>query len=124
MNRAVKAAIAGIPGTAWTPIRNPRPIWDELLLDLRRRGEIHGVYLEERPGHHRPADRPPGDLTARLPAARTSCSPPGLQRRIHQLPFAALRAEEHHRDYAQVEQVFADLADEPPAAPWGWDDLD
>jgi hypothetical protein len=30
-------------------------------------------------------------------------------------PFAALQAEEHHRDHARVEQVFADLADGPLA---------
>jgi len=30
-------------------------------------------------------------------------------------PFATLQAEEHHRDHAQVEQVFADLTDGPLA---------
>jgi hypothetical protein len=30
-------------------------------------------------------------------------------------PFATLQAEDHHRDHAQVEQVFADLADGPLA---------
>jgi hypothetical protein len=30
-------------------------------------------------------------------------------------PFETLQAEEHHRDHAQVEQVFADLADGPLA---------
>ena len=30
-------------------------------------------------------------------------------------PFVLLQAEEHHRDHAQVEQVFADLADGPLA---------
>jgi hypothetical protein len=35
--------------------------------------------------------------------------------RIHRSPFATLQAEEHHRDHAQVEQVFADLSDGPLA---------
>ncbi len=30
-------------------------------------------------------------------------------------PFATIQAEEHHRDHAQVEQVFADLTDGPLA---------
>ena len=30
-------------------------------------------------------------------------------------PFVMLQAEEHHRDHAQVEQVFADLTDGPLA---------
>src|SRR5580658_74914 len=31
MNSSVRAAIAAIPGTAWTPIRYPRAIWDDQL---------------------------------------------------------------------------------------------
>ncbi len=31
MDPKVKAAIAAIPGTAWTPIRYPRAIWDDQL---------------------------------------------------------------------------------------------
>ena len=30
-------------------------------------------------------------------------------------PFATIQAEEHHRDHAQAEQVFADWTDGPPA---------
>jgi hypothetical protein len=31
MNSRIKAAIAAIPGTAWTPIRYPRAVWDDQL---------------------------------------------------------------------------------------------
>ena len=31
MNSSIRAAIAGIPEDAWTPIRYPRAIWDDQL---------------------------------------------------------------------------------------------
>jgi len=40
---------------------------------------------------------------------------PGSARSGTDSPFATLQAEEHHRGHALVEQVFADLSDEPLA---------
>jgi hypothetical protein len=65
MNASIRAAIAAIGEDAWTAIKIParqlgRPAG---RLDLRRggrRGRVHGVRVEERPGGHRAADRPPG----------------------------------------------------------------
>jgi hypothetical protein len=37
MNPAVKAAIAGIPEAAWTPVKYPRAIWDDQLRCCRPR---------------------------------------------------------------------------------------
>ena len=55
---------------------------DQRRLDLRRRdrrGQIHRVRLEERPGDHRPADRPPGPRPQPQGRrrARASCSRSG-----------------------------------------------
>ena len=117
MDPKIRAAIAAIREDAWTPITYPRAIWDEdqHAADLRRRdrrGALHGVRLEERPGDHRPADRPPGHATS------TAKPPTGQDElfaiwRYHALftdsPFEMVQAEAQHRDHAIVEQVFADL---------------
>jgi DDE family transposase len=69
MDPAVKAAIAAISEDAWTPIRYPRAIWDDQLRRWVSDAEVAEVPytaftskkgLEEGKGHHRPADRPPG----------------------------------------------------------------
>ena len=65
MNASIRAAIAAIPEDAWTPIRYPRAIWDDQLGAWISDAEVaetrvHGVRVEEGPGGHRPADRPPG----------------------------------------------------------------
>jgi hypothetical protein len=73
----------------------------------------HGFRLEEAEGDQCPADRPPGqDLNHSAAAVQGELF---TLWRYHAVftdsPFATLQAEEHHRDHAQVEQVFADLAD-------------
>ena len=65
MNASIRAAIAAIGEEAWTPIRYPRAIWDDQLGAWISDAEVaeiavHGVRVEEGPGRHRPADRPPG----------------------------------------------------------------
>ncbi len=43
MNPSVKAAIAGIPETAWTPVRYPRAVWDDQLRCWVSDAEVAGV---------------------------------------------------------------------------------
>jgi hypothetical protein len=122
MDPKVKAAIAAIPGTAWTPIRYPRAIWDDQL-----RRWVSDAEVAEVP-YTAFASKKGKAVTARLIVRRVK----DLNRsaaagqgelftlwRYHAVftdsPFATLQAEEHHRDHAQVEQVFADLADGPLA---------
>jgi hypothetical protein len=122
MNRAVKAAISGIPETAWTPIKYPRAIWDDQLRCWVSDAEVAEVEYTAFTSKKGQA------ITARLIVRRVK----DLNRKAGQgqdelfpvwryhavftdSPFATLQAEEHHRDHAQVEQVFADLTDGPLA---------
>jgi hypothetical protein len=122
MNRAVKAAIAGIGETAWTPIKYPRAIWDDQLRCWVSDAEVAEVEYTAFTSKKAQA------ITARLIVRRVK----DLNRKAAQgqdelfpvwryhavftdSPFATLQAEEHHRDHAQAEQVCADLTDGPLA---------
>jgi Transposase DDE domain group 1 len=122
MDPKVKAAIAAIPDTAWTPIRYPRAVWDDQL-----RRWVSDAEVAEVP-YTAFASKKGQAITARLIVRRVK----DLNRkaaegqgelfavwRYHAVftdsPFATLQAEGHHRDHPQVEQVFADLADGPLA---------
>jgi hypothetical protein len=122
MDPKVKAAIAAIPGTAWTPIRYPRAIWDDQL-----RRWVSDAGVAEVPCTAFASEKGQA-VTARLIVRRVK----DLNRdaaagqgelfcawRYHAVftgsPFATLQAEQHHRDHAQVEQVFADLTGGPLA---------
>jgi hypothetical protein len=122
MNPAVKAAIAGIPETAWTAIRYPRAIWDDQLRCWISDAEVAEVEYTAFTSKKSQA------ITARLIVRRVKDlnrkAAPGQDElfplwRYHAVftdsPFETIQAEEHHRDHAQVEQVFADLADGPLA---------
>ena len=122
MDPKVRAAIAAIPGDAWTPIRYPRAIWDDQLRcwvsdAAGRRSGIHRLHLEKGQA-----------ITARLIVrrVRTSTRKPRAGQgelftawRYHAVftdsPFEMIQAEEHHRGHAQAEQVFADWTDGPLA---------
>ena len=108
---------------AWTPIAYRRAIWDDQLRCWVCAAEvaevaIYRVHLKER-GRA---------LTARLIVRRVK----DLNRnagdgqdelfpawRYHAVftdsPFEMIQAEEHHRDHAIIEQVFADWTDGPLA---------
>ena len=122
MDPKVKAAIAAIPETAWTPIRYPRAIWDDQLRRWVSDAEVAEVPYTAFTSKKGKA------ITARLIVRRVK----DLNRdaaagqdelfcawRYHAVftdsPFATLQAEEHHRGHAQAEQVFADLTDGPLA---------
>jgi hypothetical protein len=121
MNADIRAAIAAIPGDAWTPIRYPRDLGRPAGgLDLRRRGRrnrIHGVRVEERQA-----------VTARLVVRRVrdlNQKAAGQEElfpvwRHHAVftdsPFELIiQAEGQHRDHAVIEQVLADWTDGPLA---------
>jgi hypothetical protein len=122
MDPKVKAAIASIPETAWTPIRYPRAIWDDQLRCWVSGAEVAEVEYTAFTSKKGQA------LTARLIVRRVK----DLNReaaqgqdelfcvwRYHAVftdsPFQTIQAEEHHRDHAVAEQVFADWTDGPLA---------
>ena len=119
----VKAAIAAIPDSAWTPIRYPRAVWDDQLRRWVSDAQVAEVAYTAF------ASKKGKAITARLIVRRVKdlnreAAAAGQHElfcawRYHAVftdsPFATLQAEEHHRDHAQVEQVFADLADGPLA---------
>jgi hypothetical protein len=82
-----------------------------------RRGALHRVRVEERPGSHRAADRTPGrDLNREAGEGQDELF---TIWRYHAVvtdsPFQMIQAEAQHRDHAIVEQVFADLISGPLA---------
>ena len=96
MNRSIRAAIAAIPEDAWTPIRYPQAIWDDQLGCWVSDAEVaedpvHRVRVEEGPGRHRPADRPPGPRPEQEGRRRAGRAVPrlALPRRLHRLPVRA-----------------------------------
>jgi Transposase DDE domain group 1 len=114
MNPHVQAAIAAIPDHAWTPINYPRAIWDDQLRRWVSDAEVAETRYTAFTSTHQP-------ITARLIVRRVK----DLNRqaaqgqdelfcawRYHAVftdsPFVLLQAEEHHRDHAVAEQVFAD----------------
>jgi hypothetical protein len=122
LNPAIKAAVAAIPETAWTPVRYPRAIWDDQLRCWISDAEVAEAEYTAFASAKGQA------ITARLIVRRVKDLNRTAARgqdelfpvwRYHAVftdsPFATVQAEEHHRDHAQVEQVFADLADGPLA---------
>jgi Transposase DDE domain group 1 len=122
MDPKVRAAIAAIPGTAWTPVRYPRAIWDDQLRCWVSDAEVTETEYTAFTSKKGQA------ITARLIVRRVKDLNREAARgqdelfpvwRYHAVftdsPFATIQAEEHHRDHAQVEQVFADLTSGPLA---------
>ena len=117
----VRAAIAAIPGDAWTPIRYPRAVWDDQLRRWVSDAEVAEVQYTAFASRGQA-------VTARLIVRRvkdlnrTAAEGQGelfCAWRYHAVftdsPFVMLQAEEHHRGHAQAEQVFADWTDGPLA---------
>lgn len=122
MDPAVSAAIAAIPGDAWTAIRYPRAIWDDQLRTWVSDAEIAEVSYTAF------ASKKGQAITARLMVRRVrdlnKKAAEGQGElfpawRYHPVfsdsPFALAPAEEQHRDHAVVEQLFADWTDGPLA---------
>ena len=120
MDPKVRAAIAAIPGDAWTAIKYPRALWDDQL-----RAWVSEAEVAEAP-YTAFASKKGQAVTARLIVRRVKdrnrSTATGQDElfpvwRHHAVftdsPFQMLQAEEQHRDHAVVEQVFADWADGP-----------
>ena len=83
LNSAVKAAIAAIPATAWTPIAYPRALWDDQLgcsVSDAEVGEVEYTAFASHPSGGHAATVP---VTARL-----------IVRRVRDLNTAAAGQEE------------------------------
>jgi hypothetical protein len=127
LNAAVKAAIAAIGDTAWTPIAYPQALWDDQLGCWASDAEVAEVKYTAFTSHpHR--GRAPAPLTARLIVRRVrdlNMRAPAGQAELFPLwryhavftnsPFEMIQAEEQHRGHAIIEQVFADFNDGPLA---------
>jgi hypothetical protein len=122
LDAAVKAAIAAIPGGAWTAIKYPRAVWDDQLGCWASDAEVAEVSYTAF------ASKKGQAVTARLIVRRVkdlNRAAAGGQGelfpvwRYHPVftdsPFIVLQAEEQHRDHAVVEQVFADWTSGPMA---------
>ena len=122
MDPKVRAAIAAIGESAWTPVTYPQAIWDE---DQNRL--ISGAEVAEVP-YTAFASKKGQAITARLIIRRVrdlNREAAGGQDelfavwRYHALftdsPFEMIQAEGQHRDHAVVEQVFADVTSGPLA---------
>ena len=122
MDPKIRAAITAVREDAWTPIRYPRAIWDDQL-----RRWVSDAEVAEVP-YTAFASKKDKAITARLIVRRVRDLSPKTAAgqgelfpawRYHAVftdsPFATLQAEEHHRDHAIIEQVFADWADGPMA---------
>jgi hypothetical protein len=122
MNPHVRAAIAAIPESAWTPIQYPRALWDDQLRAWVSDAEVAETEYTAFTSKKGKA------ITARLIVRRVK----DLNRqaghgqdelfpvwRYHAVftdsPFVLLQAEAQHRDHAIVEQVLADQASGPLA---------
>jgi hypothetical protein len=122
MHAKIRAAIASIPETGWTPVTYPRAVWDEDQGRLISDAEVAEVPYTAFASKNSKA------VTARLIVRRVR----DLNRktaegqdelfacwRYHAVltdsPFEMIQAEAQHRDHAIVEQVFADWNDGPLA---------
>jgi hypothetical protein len=122
MDPKVCAAIAAIPEDCWTPIRYPRALFDDQLgcwVSDAQAAEVGYTAFTSRTGKAITARlivRRVKDLNATAPASQGELF---TAWRYHAVftdsPYVMLQAEEHHRDHAIVEQVFADASDGPLA---------
>ena len=122
MDPKVKATIAAIPRTAWTPVRYPRAVWDGQLrcwISDAEVAEVDYTAFTSKKGQAVTARlivRRVKDLNRKAAQGQGELFPAWRYHAVFtDSPFATIQAEEHHRDHAQVEQVFADLTAGPLA---------
>jgi Transposase DDE domain group 1 len=122
MNASVRAAIAAIPGDAWTAIKYPRAVWDDQLqawVSDAEVAETEYTAFASKKGQAVTARliiRRVRDLNKQAGAGQDELFPVW---RYHAVltdsPFELVQAEAQHRDHAVVEQVFADVTSGPLA---------
>ena len=122
MNPHAGAAIAAIPGGAWTPIRYPRAVWDDQLSRWVSDAEVAEVpytAFTRKKGQAITARlivRRVRDLNRQATGGQGEMFPAWRYHAIFtDSPFEMLQAEEHHRGHASAGQVFADWSDGPLA---------
>jgi hypothetical protein len=122
MNSHVQAAIAGIPQGAWVPIQYPRAVWDDQLgrwVSDAEVAETTYTAFASKKGKAIAARlivRRVKDLNRQAGGGQDELFPAWRYHAVFtDSPFVLLQAEAHHRDHAQVEQVFADWAGGPLA---------
>jgi Transposase DDE domain group 1 len=122
MNPHVRAAITAIGEDAWTPVRYPRAIWDDQLrcwVSDAQVAEVPYTAFTSKKGQAiiaRLIVRRVKDLNRQAGQGQDELFPLWRYHAVFtDSPFATIQAEEHHRDHAQVEQVFADWTDGPLA---------
>jgi len=141
MNPAVTAAITGISGDDWTPIRYPNAVWDDteqrLISDAeiaeipytaftsrRKVDHIEGRLIVRRVKRLNPTTIKPKPTSATTKATKAKDSAPEQQElfslyRYHAVfsdsPLILTQAEKTHRGHAIIEQVHADLKHGPLA---------
>jgi hypothetical protein len=122
MDPKVKAAIAAIPETGWTAVRYPRAVWDDQLgcwISDAEVAEVEYTAFTSKKGQAVTARlivRRVKDLNRKAAQGQGELFPAWRYHAVFtDSPFATIQAEEHHRDHAQVEQVFADLTGGPLA---------
>jgi hypothetical protein len=116
-NSSVRAAIAGIPGDAWTAISYPQAVWDDQLGCWISDAEVaeagYAAFTSKKKSHQVTAR-----LIVRRVRARSEKAAKGQGElfpayRHHAVltdsPFEMIQSEGQHRDHAIVEQVIADL---------------
>lgn len=122
MNSSVRAAIAAIGEDAWTPVRYPRAIWDDQLgcwvsdAEVAETGYTAFTSKKNQQVTARLIVRRVRDLNKKAAQGQDELFPAWRHHAVlTDSPFETIQAEEHHRDHAIVEQVFADWYDGPLA---------
>jgi hypothetical protein len=122
MNSSIRAAIAAIPGGAWTPIRYPRAIWDDQLgswVSDAEVAEVSYTAFTSRKGQAVTARlivRRVRDLNKQAADGQDELFPVWRYHAVFtDSPFELIQAEGQHRAHAIVEQVFADVTSGPLA---------
>jgi Transposase DDE domain group 1 len=122
MNSSVRAAIAAIPEDAWTAIRYPQAIWDDQLdcwISDAEVAEAEYTAFTSKKGQEvtvRLIVRRVRDQNRKAETGQDELFPVWRYHAVFtDSPFQTVQAEEHHRDHAVVEQVFADVTSGPLA---------
>ena len=122
MNASIRAAIAAIPGNAWTPIRYPRAIWDDQLgawISDAEVAEAEYTAFASKKGQAVTARlivRRVRDLNKQAADGQDELFPAWRYHAVFtDSPFELVQAEGQHRGHAVVEQVFADVTSGPLA---------
>jgi hypothetical protein len=122
VNASIRAAIASIPGDAWTPVRYPRAIWDDQAgawVSDAEVAEAEYTAFASKKGQAVTARlivRRVRDLNKQAAAGQGELFPAWRYHAVFtDSPFELIQAEGQHRDHAVVEQVFADITSGPLA---------